>query len=118
MKVRIIEPAEQDLLDGYLFYESQAEGVGQYFLDCLYSDIDSLVLFAGTHRKVFGEFHWLLSKRFPFAVYYTLEDKSPWCMRSSIAAKALSLLKNDWRRERSRLNSQRAALNLRLSSIL
>lgn len=24
MKVRIIEPAEQDLLDGYLFYESEA----------------------------------------------------------------------------------------------
>ena len=75
MKVRIIEPAEQDLLDGYLFYESQAEGVGQYFLDCLYSEIDSLVLFAGTHRKVFREFHWLLSKRFPYAVYCTLEDK-------------------------------------------
>ena len=75
MKVRIIEPAEQDPLDGYLFYESQAEGVGQYFLDCLYSEIDSLALFAGTHRKVFREFHWLLSKRFPYAVYCTLEDK-------------------------------------------
>ena len=75
MKVRILDPAEQDFVDGYHFYESQAEGVGQYFLDCLYSDIDSLVLFAGIHRKVFGEFHWLLSKRFPYAVYYTLEEE-------------------------------------------
>ena len=39
------------------------------FLDSLYSDIDSLALYAGIHRKIFG-FHRLLSKRFPYAVYY------------------------------------------------
>lgn len=74
MKVRILDPAEQDLVDGFHFYESQAEGVGQYFLDCLYSDIDSLVLYAGVHRRKFVDYHWLLSKRFPYAIYYTIED--------------------------------------------
>ncbi|CAH1904446.1 hypothetical protein NTGHW29_30005 [Candidatus Nitrotoga sp. HW29] len=39
------------------------------FLDTLYSDIDSLTCFAGVHRIVLG-YHRLLSKRFPFAVYY------------------------------------------------
>jgi hypothetical protein len=38
----------------------------------LFSDIDSLVLYAGIHRKQFG-YHRLLSKRFPFAIYYQLE---------------------------------------------
>jgi hypothetical protein len=42
--------------------------VGAYFIDSLYSDIDSLVITAGMHRKVFGDYHQMLSKRFPFAV--------------------------------------------------
>ena len=51
----------------------QAEGVSAYFFDSLFSDIDSLALYAGIHPKVFG-YHRLLSKRFPYAVYYTFED--------------------------------------------
>jgi hypothetical protein len=35
----------------------------------LFSEIDSLVLYAGVHRVVFG-FHRLLASRFPYAVYY------------------------------------------------
>jgi plasmid stabilization system protein ParE len=31
------------------------------------------MLYAGIHQKVFG-YHRLLSKRFPYAVYYTLEQ--------------------------------------------
>ena len=73
MKLRILEPAEQDLIRAFYFYEGQEEGVGQYFLDCLSSDIDSLLLYAGIHQKKFEVFYWLLSKRFPFAVYYTIE---------------------------------------------
>lgn len=40
MRVRITRPAEQDLLDGYTFYERQQAGIGSYFLDSLYADID------------------------------------------------------------------------------
>ena len=69
MRVKILSVAEDDLEEGYRFYESQADGLGTYFLDTLYSDIDSLAYFAGMHRVVLG-YHRLLSKRFPFAVYY------------------------------------------------
>ena len=69
MKIKILSVAEDDLEDGYRFYESQADDLGSYFLDSLYSDIDSLAYFAGMHRVVLG-YHRLLSKRFPFAVYY------------------------------------------------
>jgi len=51
-------------VDGFSFYEAQAIGVGQYFLDSLYSDIDYLALYAGIHRKKSKDFHWMLSKRF------------------------------------------------------
>ena len=74
MKLEILEPAEQDLIRGYLFYERQAEGIGHYFLDCLYSEIDSLLHCAGIHRKQFG-YYWMLSKRFPFATYYQVESE-------------------------------------------
>jgi plasmid stabilization system protein ParE len=72
MKIRLLTSAFNDLADGRDFYEQQAAGLGSYFLDTLFSDIDSLVLYAGIHRKVF-RLHRLLSKRFPYAIYYQLE---------------------------------------------
>lgn len=73
MQVRILDPAERDIEDGYHFYERQTPGLGTYFLDSLYADIDSLSFFAGIHRKVFGHYR-LLSKRFPFAIYYKVVE--------------------------------------------
>jgi plasmid stabilization system protein ParE len=73
MKVAILDAAESDLESGYRFYEKQSRGLGTYFLDSLYSDVDSLAYFGGIHRKTYG-CHRLLSKRFPFAVYYRLAD--------------------------------------------
>lgn len=75
MKIKILSKALADLYDGYWFYERQKEGLGAYYLDSLYSDIDSLVLYGGIHRKVFG-YHRLLSKRFPYAIYYKVESRS------------------------------------------
>ena len=75
MKVRILDAARQDLTSGFRFYEAQTEGLGSYFLDALFSDIDSLQFFAGIHLVVKGDFYRMLSKRFPFAVYYRLEDE-------------------------------------------
>lgn len=73
MKLRILPSAVQDLLDGFRFYESQGVGIGSYFVESLISDIESLRLYAGMHPKVFG-YYRLLSKRFPFAIYY-LKDR-------------------------------------------
>ena len=72
MSIRILTSARNDLADGMRFYEIQAPGLGAYFLDSLSSDIDSLQLYAGIHRKVF-DFHRMLSKRFPWTVYYRVE---------------------------------------------
>lgn len=73
MQVRILEDAEKDIEEGYWFYERQSQGLGDYFIDSIYSDIDSLVYFGGIHRKVFSHYR-LLSKRFPFAIYYQLGE--------------------------------------------
>jgi len=73
VKIRILSPAEDDLEEGSRFYDSQSPGLGSYFLDCLSSDIDSLTYFRGIHPVVLGH-HRLLSKRFPFAVYYRITE--------------------------------------------
>lgn len=72
MKLLILSLAESDLFDGFLFYDEQQSGLGTYFLDSLYSDIESLLLYAGVHRKVHG-YYRLLSRRFPYAVYYKVK---------------------------------------------
>lgn len=75
MKLRILDAASRDLIEGYRFYEKQQTGLGDYFLDSLYSDIDSLLLHAGIHALFFGQYHRALSKRFPFAIYYKVRDE-------------------------------------------
>ena len=69
MRIRLLDFAERDLADGARFYERQQAGLGDYFLDSLFSDIDGLLLYAGVHVKRFG-LHRALSHRFPFAIYY------------------------------------------------
>lgn len=69
MNVRILRPALEDLAAGREFYDRQSEGVGSYFFDSLFAEIDSLVLYAGIHGTRFGH-HRLLAKRFPYAIYY------------------------------------------------
>ena len=76
MNIKILDSARQDLLDGFDFYEKQQDGLGDYFLDSLFSDIDSLQVSAGVHSMHFGRYHRMLSKRFPFAIYYRMEENS------------------------------------------
>jgi plasmid stabilization system protein ParE len=73
MKVRVLRPALEDLASGAEFYNQQQEGVGDYFLDSLFAEIDSLVLYAGIHRVQFG-YRRLLARRFPYAVYYRIHE--------------------------------------------
>ena len=73
MRLHIARSAEVDLLNGHAFYEGQQAGIGAYFLDSLYADIDALMLYAGIHPKPSGRLHRALAKRFPFAIYYDLQ---------------------------------------------
>ncbi len=63
MKIHLLTSAYNDLQKGREFYEKQGEGLGEglgeYFFDSLFSDIDSLVLYGGIHKKVFGYYRLL-----------------------------------------------------------
>ena len=74
MNIKILDEAQEDLIQGFHFYESREPGLGSYFIDCLFSDIDSLFIYAGIHQVLFA-YHRCLSKRFPFAIYYSVEKQ-------------------------------------------
>lgn len=75
MKVKILRAASEDLKEGYRFYEGQSSGVGAYFIDSLFSDIDSLVLNGGIHPVYRAPYHRMLSRRFPYAIFYRMEGQ-------------------------------------------
>lgn len=99
MKVRILESARGDLRAGYNFYERQEKGVGEYFLNSLFADIDSLTLYGGIHPLKFG-FHWMLATKFPFAVYYRLE-------KEEVVVRAVLDCRRDPAWTKKRLNRER-----------
>lgn len=73
IRIRISEDALKDLNDGFLFYEAQETGLGDYFVSSLRADIESLRISGGSHRIVYEDYHRLLSRVFPYGIFYTLE---------------------------------------------
>lgn len=74
MRIQILDEAQEDLIEGFRFYEKRELGLGSWFMDSLFSDIDSLLVYAGIHSIVYG-YHRCLSKRFPFGIYYDVEEE-------------------------------------------
>jgi plasmid stabilization system protein ParE len=72
--IQISGDALDDLGDGFHFYEAQEPGLGDYFLSQLRADIDGLKITAGIHRQAHKHLHRLLSRRFPYAIYYEFEE--------------------------------------------
>ncbi len=69
--IRISEDAFGDLNQGFLFYETQSAGLGDYFVNCLRADIEALRITAGIHPVVYRDYHRSLSRIFPYGIFYT-----------------------------------------------
>jgi hypothetical protein len=74
VKVVVLDSAQEHLIEGFSFYEPQNPGLGTYFLDSLFADIDSLTIYAGIH-PFFNGYQRCLSRRFPFAIYYLIQGE-------------------------------------------
>ena len=49
MDIRLLEDAKRDLRSGWFFYERQAPGLGDRFLDSIEADVRMLPAYAGIH---------------------------------------------------------------------
>jgi len=76
MRVRILDTAEEDLVEGYWFYERQQPGLRAYFRSSIYADLHALEKTAGVHRIVYKNYHRSLAKIFPFALYYSVSEQT------------------------------------------
>jgi hypothetical protein len=74
--IRIAEEALDDLDEGFWFYEIQEAGLGDYFASCLSGDITGLRISAGIYRPLYRDYRRLLSRVFPYAIYYTYSENT------------------------------------------
>ncbi len=74
-KILISEDAFEDLNEGFLFYEAQGYGLGDYFTSCLRAEVEGLRFTAGIHRHIEG-YYRLLSRIFPYGIFYTVEGNT------------------------------------------
>jgi hypothetical protein len=74
-KVVALAEVSADLLEGKAFYDGAELGVGDYFWDSLIADMESLIIYAGIHKRQFG-FFVMYARRFPYGIYYQVRDET------------------------------------------
>ena len=68
MNVELRHEAVSDLNDGAMFYESQREGLGSYFLKSITQDLSNLTFEGGIHQRNLGAHHSPQSSRMPSTI--------------------------------------------------
>ncbi|MFZ4767989.1 MAG: type II toxin-antitoxin system RelE/ParE family toxin [Roseimicrobium sp.] len=76
LRVVITDPAMDDLVDGHAFYEEREPGAGDYFLNSVYRDIDTLAHSGGMHPKPHRRHYRMICSRHPFGVFYNVIDET------------------------------------------
>ena len=99
MKIRILRSALEDLATAREFYDAQSDGIGDYFFDALFSEIDSLTLYAGIHPIRFG-YRRMVVQRFPYCIYYRLSNEEVMVFRVLDARRDPSWIRRSLREQR------------------
>lgn len=73
-EVRLRPEAEQDLLEAALWYEANEPGLGGQFLDRVQATLAAIAGQPTAYTAVHDSVRRALVKRFPFGVFYTIED--------------------------------------------
>ena len=74
MKVSYTDTARADLETAFLWYEKQRHELGHEFLDCVELAIENILQMPKSYAVHHESFHRALIDRFPFAIFYTIED--------------------------------------------
>ncbi len=72
----IIRPeAKADLLDAFHWYQEQRQGLGHNFKLCIEEVISKTKSNPHIHKTIFQNVRRSVTKRFPFGVFYTVENE-------------------------------------------
>ena len=72
--LRFLPEVEMDVPNGRLWYEEKSPGLGEEFLRVFYACSQELTRNPLIHQTVHREFRRCLLRRFPYAIYFRVED--------------------------------------------
>ena len=76
MNLSFTTRAKFDVELAFSWYERQQKGLGFEFLNCIDDRTKSILKYPNMYRIYYSNFRRCLIKRFPFSIFYTIEDKS------------------------------------------
>jgi len=74
MRLRYSDRAKDDLRIAFNWYEAQRRGLGLDFLDCIEAAIETIQETPRLYAKHHLNFRRALVRRFPFSIFYTIEE--------------------------------------------
>ncbi|MFP4333507.1 MAG: type II toxin-antitoxin system RelE/ParE family toxin [Campylobacterales bacterium] len=74
MNLNYTDRAKEDVEISFEWYEKQRKGLGFEFLDCLEVGIKKIINNPEAYGICYSSFRRFLIRRFPFSVYYTIEQ--------------------------------------------
>jgi len=75
MKLRYTDRAKDDIEIAILWYEKQRIGLGFEFLDCIKESEELIKNQPKMYAVSYSFYRGCVVKRFPFSIYYTIENK-------------------------------------------
>lgn len=74
MRLRYTDRSKDDVELAFAWYEKQRRGLGFEFLDCIEIAVKSILENPEMYRIYYSIFRGCVIRRFPFSVFYTVED--------------------------------------------
>ena len=68
--------ADAQITEAFLYYESQQEGLGGRFLDCVELAILEITRHPFTYQKKYNQFRTALLKPFPYLIFFEVVAKN------------------------------------------
>lgn len=80
----LVPEAKTDVADAYLWYEDQSLGLGMEFLRCVEAALQSVHRMPLIYPVVHRGYRRALLRRFPFAVFFEIDEASDRCIVYSV----------------------------------
>jgi hypothetical protein len=75
-QLSFLPEVEEDAYAGYVWYETKSAGLGEDFLRMFYAMAGEISRNPLLYPIIYSEFRRSLLRRFPYAIYFTISDKT------------------------------------------
>ncbi len=72
--LRFLREVEEDVIGGYEWYEAKSQGLGEDFLRMFWACVGEIPKNPLIFPKMYRGFRRRLLRRFPYAIYFMMED--------------------------------------------